>query len=203
MNTYILNFAAILGFALASSSPGQSTFALNNHDFGVDAPVFDALGQPLAGQNYFVELWGGATADSLMPSLGAFSRQRVIISFGVNGYFRDADADRGGYATVFNVPPTLTSWLQVRAWDARLGATYEDALARGLGGYGESPLFQAVGSYPFAEPPSSPAFLVGLQSFSLRPIPEPSTWALLALGGVSWIVWRRRGRHSAAPPREG
>jgi len=170
-------------------------FWLYNHNFGVDAPVFDDLGQPLEGPNYLVELWGGATAESLAPTLAAFSRDRVIIPFGMNGYFIDRDLDGSGLSTVFSVPPiSVPSWLQVRAWDARLGATYQDVVALGQGGYGESSLFQAIGSDPFSFPPNIPAALIGLQSFSLRPIPEPSTWALLALSGASCLVWRWRRR---------
>jgi hypothetical protein len=50
----------------------------------------------------------------------------------------------------------------------RFGASYEEAAARGLGGYGESPLFYAKGGDPFDQFPL-PAPLLGLQSFSLRP----------------------------------
>ena len=62
-------------------------------------------------------------------------------------------ATPGGYA-----------WLQVRAWDARLGATYEEVMALGIGGYGESPLFYAQGSNPFKTLPEAPAPFIGLGS---------------------------------------
>lgn len=64
----------------------------------------------------------------------------------------------------------------------------------GIGGYGASPLFYAQGSSPF-DVLGVPARLIGLQSFSLLPVvPEPSTWALLALGGTGlcWALWRQR-----------
>jgi len=193
---------SFLGILWAQSIQGQSQFWLYSQNFGVNAQVFDAFGQPLEGPSYQVELWGGATSDSLVPTLGAFTRGRVIIPFGRNGHFIDLNPDGGGYSTVFSVSPNFfPSWLQVRAWDARLGATYEDAVALGQGGFGESPLFQAIGTDPFTFPPNTPGALIGLQSFSLRPIPEPSTWALLALGGASCLVWRRRGRHSDVGPR--
>ena len=82
-------------------------------------------------------------------------------------------------------------WLEVRAWDARLGSTYEEVMALNRGGFGESPVFYAQGRSPFHEPPAAPAPLIGLESFSLRAAPEPSIGALLALGGgVVW--WMRR-----------
>jgi len=70
--------------------------------------------------------------------------------------------------------------------DARLGATYEDVVGRGLGSYGESPLFYAQGGDPYNQFPI-PGRLVGLQSFSLRPVPEPSIWALLSWAGWRWV----------------
>lgn len=175
---------------------GQGSFALQNHNtyYGIDAPVFDAQGNPLSGTNYLVELWGGATSNSLVPAL-ELSRGliRWMVSFSNGGYFFSsagflsvpaAQAGGGGF-----------SWLQVRAWDARLGSSYEEVVARGLGGYGESSLFYAQGNNPFAEPPMLPAPLIGLQSFSLRAVvPEPSTWTLLALGGIG-LGWASRRGH--------
>ena len=84
--------------------------------------------------------------------------------------------------------------MQVRAWDARLGPTYEQVAALGLGGYGESPTFFAQGSNPFADPPQPPAPLIGLQSFRLRPIiPEPTSWVLLTLVGMT-LLWAKKRR---------
>jgi len=83
----------------------------------------------------------------------------------------------------------------VRAWDAQLGTTYEAVAGLAIGGYGESPLFYAQGGVPLITPPSLPGALIGLQSFSLRPVvPEPSTWALLALCGTAlwWVVRGQR-----------
>ena len=85
------------------------------------------------------------------------------------------------------------AYLQMRAWEASLGGSYEDVMARGLGGYGESPIFYAQGGDPTAPLPTLPRPLIGLEYFSLRAVvPEPSAWALLLLGGGLVLGWRVR-----------
>jgi len=181
-------------FAVILTLQGQSTFAFRNRP--VDAPIFDAFGQPLAGANYAAELYGGATSSSLSPARHVFlPYERVSVPF-LSG------TDAGFFSTsltlaIMDASPGGFAWLQVRAWDVRLGATYEDVTARGIGGYGESPLFYADGGDPTAVPPEVPAPLFGLESFSLRPIiPEPSTSALLAVGSV--VIWMVRQRRRAS-----
>jgi len=197
MKTAALILYVFLYFGAAYPALTQSGFFLGNFvGPNINAPVFDVSGNRLDGSNYVAELWGGNTPDSLTPALGYHSSQRVIIPFmSANGagYFRDTYTarDPADHPTVLSVPPYVAAaWLEVRAWDVRLGATYEEAVARGLGGFGESPLFMAVGMNP-QDLNASPHRLTGLQSFSLRPvIPEPQTWALLALG-LAVLAWQR------------
>src|SRR6266851_1743825 len=117
----------------------QSSFELANYDLPlVNAPVFDAQGVPLAGPNYLAELWGAATPDAIAPTLD-FGRNAVreIVPFMTGGYFIYPYSR----LSVPTVVPGVYAWLQVRAWDARLGPTYEATVAAGLGGYGQSALF--------------------------------------------------------------
>jgi hypothetical protein len=145
---------------------------LHSSEGDVDAPVFDAEGLPLSGTNYVAELWGSTTPDSLQPLLSYDTGQRTFPFYheasgqATPGYIW---GDTWMYPT--NVPFGFVGhvWLQVRAWEKRLGSTYEGVAARGLGGYGESPLFYAPGSPgPFCDPPCIGAPLIGLQSFKLR-----------------------------------
>jgi hypothetical protein len=173
---------------------GQASFSFTNYDpvYGVDAPVFDAFGVPLEGLGYLAELWGGPTAGLLSPAAPDYDWDNRLITpfltgFETGGYVRGDDD-----AIVLSVEPFGFAYLQMRAWDASLGSTYEEVVARGLGGYGESPVFYAVGGNP-GPLPSLPGSLIGLESFSLRPIiPEPSTSVLFAMGGLAALGFLRR-----------
>lgn len=171
---------------------GQGTFFLQNYSpsDGVNAPVFDAQSVPLAGSDYLAELWGGPTPDSLAPAVSFGSRVMAPFLTGRGaGYFQHMSVVD---VEIPSVPGGAWAWLQVRAWDARLGATYEAVVASGLGGYGESNFLQLIAGGA-GVPPSLPAPLIGLQSFSLREIvPEPSAAWLLLLG-LPLLLGRGRG----------
>ena len=167
---------------------GQATFLLDNLvGLGeVNAPVFDAEGVPLAGENYRAELWGGSTPDALDPAQVLQGGARLFVPFTTRGYFSSTEI----FLSIPSSPPGGFAWLQVRAWDVCLGSTYEEVVALSLGGYGESPIFFADGGDPFNQFPE-PGRLIGLQSFSLRAIvPEPSP-ALLLLFALPFLLLRR------------
>ena len=120
----------------------------------LDAPVFDIDGVTrLNGSNYIAQLYGGLSLELLRP-LGRPSP--FSDGFGA-GYFLPQ------LVTFPTVPPGAAAVVQVRAWDATKGSTYEEA--RGLGGrFGKSQLLTATlggGLTP-------PTPLEGLQSFSLQ-----------------------------------
>jgi len=169
----------------------QSTFIFQNWG-GVNAPVFDAAGNPLYGTNYLAMLYGGPTIDSLAPATRDYLSPQPMppVPFTVPlspfGYFY-----RGNYVVIPTVPCGGSPWLQVRAWDARLGSSYESVAALGLGGYGESNFFRTYGGNPCLTLASPPEPLRGLESFSLRPAPEPTALLILLLGLPS-LLWHRR-----------
>src|SRR5713101_5466972 len=148
-----------------------SSYSFNNYFSDALAPVFDASGDRLSGTNYVAVLYGGPSPDALQ--LGG--RLNTLVPMapvpfiykpnGLDGYFN------GGGVVVNSMNCGGFAWLQVRAWDARLGATYDDVAKLGLGGYGQSNLFEAAGGDPYpCLPPGDqgvPKPMIGLQSFSL------------------------------------
>jgi hypothetical protein len=134
--------ASVLGVCGCSGLIGQATFAVRNVYQGVNAPVYDWAGNLLWGPDWRAELYGGVTADSLSPAVDLDTRMRVSAPFIVPGVFA------GAGEAVWSVPEAGWAWLQVKVWTLQLGATYEEAVARGLGGYGQSSLFYASGGCP-------------------------------------------------------
>jgi hypothetical protein len=170
----------------------QASFFLQNSSpvDGVRAPVYDWTGALLWGSDWRIELYGGATGSSLSPAVQFGTTQEYLAQLDAPGYFMARPPD--GDLVISSVPGYGWAWLQVKVWDVQLGATYEQALVRGQGGYGQSSVFYAQGGYPGGTLPSIPLALIGLTSFSvLQPVPEPGTWALLAVG-LGGLVWCRR-----------
>src|SRR5688572_8474779 len=172
---------AILAMSLlaAAVSYGQGTVNFANAGATFSAPITDVDGTTrLAGSRYMAELLAGTSASSLAPVGSA----TPLLSGGGAGFVN------GGVVTIATVAPGATAFFQVRAWDTTRGNTYALAQAAGAG-YGFSNIFSGP-TGGVGTPPSSPTSLAGLQAFSL--VPEPSTYALLALGGAAMFFRRRK-----------
>lgn len=168
------------------SALAQGTVNFNNAPSavgGTGARIFDVDGTTaLAGTAFLAQLYAGPTADSLAP-IGATLTFRT----GAGAGFVDTAA--GTARTIGSVAAGAVATIQVKAWEAASGATYEAALAAG-GKTGFSNVI-TVTTGGAGEPPSLPANLTGLTSFQLTIIPEPSTIAL-GLLGVGALLLRRR-----------
>lgn len=93
------------------------------------------------------------------------------------------------------IPGGALATIQMRAWWAGPGGNtytqYYEYNGPPNGLFGASPLLvKPLGAG--GTPPSPPADLVGLQGFTLIPVPEPTTWALLGLGAAALWIFRRR-----------
>jgi hypothetical protein len=181
MKKLIASLACVLA---TFSALAQGTINFNNFvPPGIDAPIFDVNGTTrLAGNAFMAQLWAGPSAASLAPigaALPFFSQ-----ASGGAGYI-DSSAgptDR----TVGTVAPGAIAFVQVRAWSVASGVDWNSAGIRGQ----SSTLQITTGGA--GSPPSLPADLTGLTSFSLAVIPEPSVIALGLLGAGALLLRRRK-----------
>jgi hypothetical protein len=170
--------AAIVGLT-AFSAMAQGKFVFANRNTAttppIDAKVFLPGGvTPLAGTDYLAQAYVGLDEASLAP-------------VGVAVPFRTGAA--AGYISAATINTTIAAntavVIQMRAWEAAKGASYEAAVAGG-GIYGKSNVVPVT----LTDAPAPPADLVGLQSFAL--VPEPSTMALGVLGIAALLLRRRQ-----------
>jgi hypothetical protein len=180
--TILTTLLSIVAIGLAYGQ-GQVNFA--NVGPGLNAPIFQNDGTTrLAGAGYQLEILAGTSAGSLTARAAT-----GFLTGGGAGYVN------GGVLTLAGIPGGTTAFIQVRAWNTALGATYDAAVANGAAGnaYGIGNVFQVTTGNPAGQPPTTPAILVGLTSFNLNPvIPEPSTFVLAGLGIASLLLFRRR-----------
>ena len=119
---YVISLWAVLSQSILGQpvvGPSAS-YALANSGRGINAPIWDWTGELLAGSEWRIELYGGATVDSLSPVVHLDS-SREIIGLRRPGYFFYGDY----VLCVPLVPPYGTAWLQVKVWDGQLGASSE------------------------------------------------------------------------------
>jgi hypothetical protein len=181
----------VAGFLWCIAASAQGTVNFNNSPGalgGNGAPIYDVDGvTPLSGTGFLAQLFAGPDAGSLQP-WGAALNFRTGAGA---GFFdtRGVDTSR----TIGSVVPGGAAIIQVRVWeyhwiDHWQGGGFNSAAELGFR-YGASAVFTVV-TGGAGSPPSLPANLVGLTSFSL--VPEPAAWALLALGAALMGI-RRRG----------
>jgi hypothetical protein len=186
---------ALLG--LAAHAQGTVNFANVGSAGGasLNAPDFLNDGVTKLGANFSASLLVGTSANSLTAvATHAYSNGYVV----------------GGTTVLAGMPAGTPVWVAIEAWDTTLGGTttgasFAAAVAYGAAGHGNvwgysgavgfnasATPFQVTPADPSASPPGTPSLLVGLNSFSLNPVPEPTTFALAGLGAAAALIFRRR-----------
>lgn len=181
---------ALTAFLAAASAYAQGTLNFTTKSgTSVDARVFYGSPTTPAGADYVGQLYAGAAGGAL-TAIGApvaFRGDPPGPAAAV-GYILGA-----GTVVVPGVAGGSAADVQLRAWRADLGASYEAAVAAQGGAYtGSSATLRvaALGN-PSSVPPTPAANLVGLQGFVI-PVPEPSIAALGLLGAGLLVIRRKK-----------
>jgi hypothetical protein len=180
---------------------GQAGVNFRNDSFFLSSPpdrlirfgqgTGELAGTPAFGTNYQVQLYYGASTaseGSLISVTNAPARLRSETTSLPGTWFL------GGFRYLLGFDSQSgTVNLQVRVWDIDWGLTYEAALANPSydGLYGKSEVFQYLIPLTFTAPPDD-FLMANFAGFDIDVIPEPSSFALLALGAA--ILLRRRYR---------
>jgi len=170
---------------LATTLVGLAAFAQGTVNFvnlgaGLNAPVFLSDGTTKVGTTGFTaELMAGTSAANLASVATA--------NFVAAGYFQGSPAT----VAIATVTPGTAAFLQVRVFSTASGSFAAAQTANLANTWGQSGVFSVV-TGGAGSPPTTPAPLTGLTSFSLNVIPEPSSLALAGLGAAALLVFRRR-----------
>jgi hypothetical protein len=167
--------------SLASEAWAQGQIGFRNIVRGlIDAPVFDTDCETrLRGNAYLSQIYVGLRADSLQAAASAVP----FLSTGVGGYMEQATGavvDGAGDGTIV--------FVQLRAWEAAAGPSYEAAVSSG-GKHG----FSNITTVQASTPPGPIPWAVGIESYCL--IPEPpafSLWGCAAAVAGGLLAARRR-----------
>jgi len=193
-------FLTVAATVAVLSAYGQGTVNFNTAALNdPTTKITDSTGTPLSGTAAWAQLYAAAGANQADSTLKAFGTP-VNFRAGVNAGYVQSSGTAGG--TTVNPSVNLLSGtangavtVEIRAWLASAGSTYEAALASGTGFGKSAPLTitSTGGGDPAAGPPNLPANLTGIKGFALTggAVPEPSTIALGILG-VGALLLRRR-----------
>lgn len=170
------------GLLASASLFAQGQFNFNNLSgarpkiFGVDGTT------PIAGANFLVDILvknpSTGNYEGIQKSGAAFTGVAPLTG-GNAGLFS------GGVLTIPFVAPGGTADVRVRAWDVTSGSSFSSALISGSVDF-------SIASLGGGTPPAPPASMANFASFKLAVIPEPSTYALAALGLGGLLLFRRK-----------
>jgi hypothetical protein len=154
-----------------------------NTSAGYPAGTQTYTGVLLSGTGYSVQLWAGPV-DSTFEQLTLVPES--LKSFRTNGFAHGFINNLGTNAVIPGILRTISAALQLRVWDNQAGTitTWEQAAIRGA-----SLIFT---SQPLGGEKIPPPNMVGLESFNLVLVPEPSTYALVGLGATVFWMFRQR-----------
>jgi hypothetical protein len=169
--------------ALVAAASAYAQGVVNFSTFAgatVNAPVTYAGTGALADGTFLGQLYAGAP-NATLDAVGTPTPFRTGAG---QGYITG-----GGNVTIPGVLPGSPAQIKLVSWASSLGATYAEALAKSMGGVGESGIISVNvggGTLP-------PASLAGLPASTISAIiPEPSVAALGLLGAGLLLIRRKK-----------
>lgn len=183
MNKAIVLGSFVVAFAAATSSMAQGTILASSASMSPRSFITDASGAKVWGAGYAVDILvqDPAAANAFKSIFTApINMSGSSASSGLAGLFS------GGTVAVPFLAAGATATVKIQSWDRSSGATFSAATIKA-----ESPSFQytlaGVGT-----PPSTPSPFTTAQFGGLTLVPEPSTYALAALGLGALLYFRRK-----------
>jgi hypothetical protein len=181
MKHIALALTAVLA-AVSSYAQGTVNFQTKSGT-AVDAPV--RYGGQLAGSAYMGQLYAQIGVGLPFAAIGTPLPFRSDAGIGY--------ITAGGAVPVPGAGGGTAASIKLVAWASSLGATYEEVVAKGLGGFNESAPIAIANLGGGGTPPSPAANLIGLQGFEIATIvPEPAIAALGLLGAGLLLIRRRK-----------
>jgi len=159
----LLTAAVLLAAGLVAYSQGTVNFN-NKTPSGVDAKIVDSSGAGLAGTDWLAQLYFAAGPNATESSLAAVSLAPVNFRSGLAAGYVAVGA--AGERVLAGVLPGADATVQIRAWNAAAGPTYEVASTAANGIFGKSNLVN-VKAGGTGVPPGPPTDLAGLQGFAV------------------------------------
>jgi len=184
----------ILGLAMVLNVKGQGQVDFRNSNLaGGTVFVYDVGGvTKVAGPNYVAQLYYSTTLNGTYTAVADAPAPFRAVGAG-DGFWNP------GASFIRNIPGTVGNqniFLLVRVWNTLNGSTYELASNGASGNISPKNAvgfaYTTGGDPGNGNPSTTAGAMTGFQSFSLVPVPEPSTIALGIIGAGSLLFLRRK-----------
>jgi len=174
-------FAGLVSVFAAASVLAQGELDFSNIKTPGRPKIFDKDGTTaIAGPNFLVDI---LVKNPASGNYEGVTKNGVAYTGSAPLTGANAGLFAGGVLAVPFLAPGAKADVIVRAWDVTSGATYASALYK-------NEIAFSITALGGGSPPVTPAAIVNFTSFAL--VPEPSTYALAALGLGGLLLFRRK-----------